>query len=777
MRSVQISVMVAACLTVAVSSGAVVVPEAGGATNSGALPGMATNAPAARRAWTGRDFSSGATSATNLPVDVKARYLEYDRAGGLITAHENVVVTRGVARLTCDMATVDVNTHEVHAVSNVVFKGDGLEWRGDEFTYNFKTRTWRTGAFTSYFDPFFVRSESANTTNGVTYLLHNAVITTCNMAHPDEHYLVRVQELRITPKQDFTGKHAVFELGGIPVFYLPYWKRPIKDRDLGFNAAVGYRSDMGMVVQTTTRYRAQPGLDFLTAVDERTLRGPAIGETMVWNQSSPFGNGAFGGYYMNDPRGPSEHGDGDPYPISSDRYRVFAKESSDFTDRDYFLMQGTYLSDPYIEEDFFDSLYRAQSQPINFATVTHRGDQYVADVTVDKRLNNFFTDVDRLPEASLQFAPQTLEDTPFTIESRTRAGWIEKLWSQDAAGQVNQENYHAMRVDSANILRYPARLGFLSVVPRAGYRGTFYSETPGYLSSSSVVTQNETNQVVAGGVTQQVVQATTTTNTFQSLFNRGANLRNVFELGVENSFKAYRVWSEDDNMFGRGLRHVVEPYANYTLVPQPNLETADLYQFDDVDSIGRRQQVKLGAVNRWQTRRHGEVLTILDLDTYTYLNLWRDNGARPLDDLYVRAEFVPINGISLRSDLAYNAYTGAFDKTDTRIMLAFDPAWSLSFNHFLMNDISSLVSADLTFTPVKDWSYNLFGRYEFQTSTFQEEGFAIIRQFDCMIWRLGMSYIPAYTQESGLEQNADYRVALQFSFTAFPSFKIGTARN
>ncbi len=777
MCSLQFRKLAIACLTVAAGMGAVGVSKAAATTNAVAVT-AATNRPTARRSWQGgRDPLAGMTSATNLPVDVKARYLEYDRAAGVITARDNVVVTRGVARLTCDAATVDVNSHDVHAVGNVVFKGDGLDWHGDEFVYNFKTHTWRTGTFAAYFDPFFVRAERANTTNGVTYLLHNAAITTCNVPHPDEHYVVHVRELRITPKDSLTCKSAFFELGGIPVFYLPYWTRSMKDRDLGFNAQAGYRSEMGAFALTTTRYRAQPGLDFLTALDERTQRGPAIGETMLWNQDGPLGMGQIGGYYMNDDKGPSEHGDGDPYPIGSSRYRIFAKEASLLSDRDSFLMQATYLSDPYMEEDFFDSLYRRQSQPINFATITHRGDQYVADVTVDKRINTFFTDVDRLPEASLQFSPQTIANTPFTIESRNRAGWIEKVWSQDAVGQTNQANYQALRVDSANMLRYPTRFDFLSVVPRAGYRGTFYSETPGISSGNSVFTQTATNFVVNGGVTQQVVQLVTTTNALQSLINGGANVRNVFELGVENSFKAYRVWSEDDNMFGRGLRHVVEPYANYTLVPLPNLEAADLYQFDDVDAIGRQQQVKLGAVNRWQTRRNGEVATILDLDTYTYLNLWRDGGARPLGDFYVSAEFLPIEGVSLRSDLAFNEYTGTFDTTDTRMKIAFDPAWSLSLDHRLVKDTSSLFSADLTFTPVKTWSYNVYGRYEFENSTFQEEGFAVTRQFDCMVWRLGMSYIPSYTAVNGAEQSADYRVALQFSFTAFPSFKVGTGRN
>jgi hypothetical protein len=76
----------------------------------------------------------------------------------------------------------------------------------------------------------------------------------------------------------------------------------------------------------------------------------------------------------------------------------------------------------------------------------------------------------------------------------------------------------------------------------------------------------------------------------------------------------------------------------------------------------------------------------------------------------------------------------------------------------------------VTFWPEYTWSYNLYGRYEFEDSQVQEQGGYIQRTLDCLVFRVGGSMLPGFTRTDGSERDDEYRVLLEFWLTAFPQF-------
>ena len=56
----------------------------------------------------------------------------------------------------------------------------------------------------------------------------------------------------------------------------------------------------------------------------------------------------------------------------------------------------------------------------------------------------------------------------------------------------------------------------------------------------------------------------------------------MFNTGVGVSFKASQLWADATNSFLQvdGLRHIIEPSANYVFVPDPSTPPAQLPQFD-----------------------------------------------------------------------------------------------------------------------------------------------------------------------------------------------------
>ena len=58
--------------------------------------------------------------------------------------------------------------------------------------------------------------------------------------------------------------------------------------------------------------------------------------------------------------------------------------------------------------------------------------------------------------------------------------------------------------------------------------------------------------------------------------------REVFNTGVEVSFKASHLWAGATNSLLDidGLRHIIEPSVNYVFVPRPSTPPSQLPQFD-----------------------------------------------------------------------------------------------------------------------------------------------------------------------------------------------------
>lgn len=712
---------------------------------------------------------SGVTTST-APIDVDAKVMEYDRSNNVIVASSNVIVRRGAEELRADAVRVNVATSDVEAQGNVVFTRPGGVWRGDFLKYNFETREWNTGAFSSRYDPFFVWAQSSSMTND-EYLLQRAYLTTCTNAHLHEHFHITCRELRVKPGQRMLGRHAVAYLGKVPIFYFPWMYRSLSDRGVGFSVEAGYSGRMGAFLLTSTKYWMTPNLRGVTQIDGRTERGVGVGQEVGWYSDDRLSHGAIYGYYINDQGVKKDYEGQDRDLVDADRYRLRFRHSEALSGRDSFLTDFNYLSDPYVVEDFFNHEYRGGYQPQNFVTLMHRGDNYAASLSAYKRLNDFYTAVDRLPEGNLDMTRQQVGQSPFFYESRNSVAYLNKLFAEPS---TNVEDYSATRFDTAHMFYYPTRnFGFLNVIPRAGYRATYYSETvePHTTTTFGPVTLTNVTALAGGGsVTSLVTEARS--NSVTVLDPQGSGVRSLVELGMETSFRAFRVLDADETIFGTGLRHVVEPYANYTFVPKPNLTPDELYQFDSVDTLTRNDSVLFGLRNRLQTKRDQRVYDFLDVDVNTTYR-FEDHPDEPFADVNVDAEFRPQDWLRFYGSASYNPYTSEVDKGDLRTRFNGD-IWATSLEYYYRNNESSLGSIDLSWSPNKRWTYGVYERYEFETSRLEEQGYYLTHNLDCLAYRFGVNHLPGYTRTDGSQRSDEVRVSFQIWLNAFPNVRMGT---
>jgi LPS-assembly protein len=695
-------------------------------------------------------------------IRTRADSLSYDRKNNVVEGFGNVIVRKGEIVLHADYVKVNSLTEEAEAQGNVRITRGDEEWTGESITFNFKDGTGGTFGLTGSVKPFFVESDGVERTAEGLLMLNRATVSTCKNEPGHRHYHMSARRVEVAPNDFVRARGSVWRFGKVPVFYMPYWFKDL-DNEFGWRFIPGHNSRMGTFLLSSYRYRVNPSLQGETHFDVRSERGVAVGQDFKWTVDD-VNAGELNIYYANDQEPIDEDEDAATADIDESRYRIRFKDVHKISDKDTIRVYAHKLSDTDITEDFFESEFRDERQPDNYATYTHYDEAYTVNAEVRTRLDDFYESVNRLPEVSLDIFRNQIGDSRFYYQSETAIANLERTFADGSSS----EDYDSIRFDTEHIILRPDRhFGFLNVTPRIGYRGTYYSDTRQEGTVSEVSTVTEATEVVVGGVTSTVFSATTSTNSVVRNTNGGADTRNVFEIGFEASFKAFRTWQTAD---GRSRRHIVEPYANYTFVPEPSLLPDEIYSFDSVDSIDESHFVIVGVRNKIQTKREDGPYDLIDLNVFSPINFNTEDGESTIDSLAWDGELRPHDHVAIDFDGTYDMDLSEVQQFNTEISWEGHHAVETAVEYRYRSDDSNQLYADVTFWPEYTWSYNLYGRYEFEDSQVQEQGGYIQRTLDCLVFRVGGSMLPGFTRTDGSERDDEYRVLLEFWLTAFPQF-------
>lgn len=714
-----------------------------------------------------------------LPIRSKADRVNYNDKTGWLQATGNVTIRRGTTVLQADRVRINMRTADGEAWGNVVLTQPDKTVRLKHWKGNLKdTREGSDagkgrGTFTGLtFDakPFRLLHSDTARHEGEHYVIRHADVTSCSNEVDHVHYSVAAREVEVVPDDYMKVWGATFYVGPVPIFYLPYWRRDLS-RNLGFRFYPGHSSRMGAFLLSSYRYRVHPNVTAETHLDYRAKRGVAVGQDLRWKDHLERWQGELNAYYVDDEDPWDENEDPETSPIESTRYRIYLEHAVVPSENDYFYLRGQYLSDKDVLEDFFEDEYRAEREPDNYASYVHREDAYVFGLLLRSRLNDFYSTINRLPEVSLDLPRQQIGQSRYYYDGRTAASSLERVYAEGSS----RDDYSAVRVDSAHALYRPQRhMGWLNVIPRAGYQATYYSETLSHEVVTEPFSEVQTNTTVAAnGMTNTSVMTLSGTRTVTNEVAAEAALRSRFQLGLEASFRAFKLISNDPAF---PLRHVVEPYADYTLVPEPNVTPDELYQFDRIDRLGKEHSVQLGIRNKLQTKRNAGLVDLIDLDVYTEVNLEPEEGEDNLESLSLDMELRWEEWFALDMDAEYDFEEGRLDNLDTQITFRHGDYWILGTEYRFRYDRSSLISANLSILPQAPWGLMVGGRYEGEAGELEEVSAAIQRRLDCMVWRVGGFMRPGYTTSSGFEEEDEWRVVFEFWLTAFPEYSIATKR-
>ena len=559
--------------------------------------------------------------------------------GGIYYAEDNVTVTYGGDVLMADQVHFNPTTKEATAKGNVRLYMVDQIYRGDLLTYNFRTKKILSEKFRFLDSKIMIDGNSINTPEIGRYEIDNGDYSTDNRETPG--WKTKATAVTLYPDDKTIVENSVGFFGDVPFFYFPVLVQYQRDTHSSVDISVGSVSRLGVYALGTYRFGLTDKLTGEINVDYYGRRGWAGGAAATYktpgkNPDHPATEISLRGWYINDfgyqvYDGTTERPDSAapprgrywfPYKHNtmimkggnrSDADRAPAFDAPSFSSRSRINV----LSDAYVTQDFFADDYIRDQQPDTYLDAMYQDPNFTVTANARTQINNLFQTQQQKPSAKLEFKRQFIPGTydkeelarnpdgnpGIAYEGESSVSYLGTQWNQVA----NQTDYTAIRYDTYHQILYPRQyFGWLNFTPRAGVRGTVYTR-------NNLV---QTNQAVQN--TQSGPNGNNQALSDTSLF------RYVFNLGTDLSYKTHATWNEIKNKAWGidGLRHVFEPFVNFTYVPMPNVRPTEFAGFDNrvnspnaqplnptlynsVDSIDQLLVARPGIMNRLFTKRDG----------------------------------------------------------------------------------------------------------------------------------------------------------------------------
>ena len=369
--------------------------------------------------------------------------------------------------------------------------------------------------------------------NGKWTFSDPSTVTTCTNTWDELHWCAH-GKVDFLDRKYLLLRNMWFKLFDVPVLWIPVWYYPM-DTDYGLRFMPGYTSRWGMYLMTKYVYpivgdtnEGHWGLKGNTRLDLRTENGVALGQNIYWSLGE-YGTGKFRVYYAWDE-------DYDRYrrhwnnsnkwnyqnwgsTVDYERYALTFDHEWEPTERDRVRLYASYLSDSQFSNDFlrptlFSINGRYSIYSKSEAVWEHYENSWAGGLTFGGPLNEFYEGVSHLPEAYLDFMPMKIFNTPFNWESQSRFGLLNRDYGKIGSATTSipfkykpgpWADYQAARFDTYQRVTLPMKFkDLVSVVPRIGYHGTFWSDSgimagPGEKAVS--LDKAVARSIIEGGIT------------------------------------------------------------------------------------------------------------------------------------------------------------------------------------------------------------------------------------------------------------------------------------
>ena len=446
------------------------------------------------------------------------------------------------------------------------------------------------------------------------------------------------------------GYNGTLRLFGVPVLWLPMFYKPKEESPGLFSVQMGQNSSWGYYLLFSRRFDFSEtlGAGARLHLDWYSSRGLGYGVTS-WASTATSRTliRAYGIYdlepYKDSGLERGKTGNGERWDIPHQRFDFQITHLTHISPRLDFRAQVEWLSDAYMLQDYFEGRANTMSQPASYAALEYQANRFSASLYTRFQTNYFSTTVQKLPEFRLDLQRQEiLPGTNLYYQGSHTADFLSMKWAdfdrrlRNPASEL--DDYLSGRFDSVNFLYYPLRTSFINIVPRIGLRLTGYTN-----SAKHKVNEEDLFRMQLASNFERDYGLPV--NNYDD--RGGAKLRLAMEVGVEANTKIYRTWENVRNAFWEldGLRHVAEPYINYTFIPEPTVSRDHLLYFDDIDRIDEQNFIRFGLRNRLQTRSGGftdnGIREWFSMENYWDIHFNNEKGYNHIGDFCTKLSFSP----------------------------------------------------------------------------------------------------------------------------------------
>jgi len=684
-------------------------------------------------------FSAYAQEKKEEPIIVNGDKVEYSTDSKEFVASGNVEVDYKGTKLTCQKLTLNSVTKDGQAEGNARLEDKRGVIEGEKLTYNFNTKsgTIIDSGFMS--NPYFGKAETVKKISDAEFIALRGSMSTCN--YDNAHYRIKSRKMTVFPGDKVQTKDNTFYIGQLPVFYLPQYNHSMRDKLMHIEFMPGSKKDWGYFLLTGWRYNINENIKGRILLDYREKLGLAEGFGLNY-KSRDFGQGDFKYYYTHENDKSKDIGSEPDIPREFQRYFVRWRhtwkidERTDLTSEYYKIVdskRALYGPDFNILKDFFPLEYEKDSQPLSYVLVHHLFSYSSLDFLMQKRINRWYTQLEKLPEIKYTLPNIRIGETPFYFENNTQ---LANFNYKHAVPSPSTDDISMVRLDTSNKFSLPMKVAFLRLSPFVMSRETFYNK---------------------------------------DVYDSSFLARTIFYSGAEVSAKFYRIFDVKSNFLGmdiNGLRHIITPTISYTYNHEPTILRNKLRQIDDIDWIGRYNAVYMMLSNKLQTKRNGQKVDLVDFrvsSTYKFKPKYPDDAGRrgsSFSDFLFELDLIPYSWVRLYADATYNHYQDYFSDANANLNFYLGKERSISFGERYQRKGGKQFTfyADWRLNP--KWKFGVYERYQFARTSdykrgFREQQYTIARDLHCWL----MEFVYNITKENG------HSIWVVFRLKAFPEME------
>jgi len=707
----------------------------------------------------------------NAPIEITSTG-ETTYENGLATARGDVAIHLGNTDIYADYAQYNSTTHDVDLRGHVRIYRDTSLYVAESGVYNTETKKIRAINGRTESQPYLLSGANMTSIGENAYLVRDGVFTTHDSSKPD--FRLHARTIRIYEDDRVIFQYVTAYIGKIPIFWWPYLYQSLSDT-FSFTISPAYTSTWGPSLLTQVTFPITEHIHTRLRLDYFGRRGPAIGlEPTIDYGKDDSSQARIKSFYIQDQNPNLNQTNETRQDVPTGRYRFSLEDRTNFTDDIYGIANLTKLSDPFVMQDYFQGDFRIDPVPDNVVAVAKTNPFFTITGIARFQANEFFTTTERLPEVVLDVKRHALFGGPIFYEGESGFANLRLQFPDDSGFQ----NYNTDRFDTFHQLTFPnTYFGWLSIVPRVGFRGTYYGKTWDLGSTTFLPPSNPL-------IPDFILPTPTLADPVK--FD-GDVFRTVFNTGAEASFKISRTWENvQSRAFGLdGLMHVIQPFTNFSYVdenganptsilqfdrfePSTQLRTIDFPQFTTIDSIDSWTVWRVGVRNRLETRRDDQTITWLELDTFFDVNFDNPYDRTDYSNFFNNLRFSPLPWMSLTINSQVPAFAKGFTEVNTYATV--QPIANLQVNvgHRYLNsnpffENSSLFLVGGYYRIDDNWGVGVQEQYEATSKTLEEQRYSVYRDLSSWVASFG----GVIRDNQGVKE---YGLLFTVTLKAFPKF-------